>query len=322
MRPTTHLAKVSDKGKKQLRIFANFVEIMTNYSIIIPHKNIPELLERCLASIPQRDDVQVIVVDDGSDEKIVDFARFPGLGRKGVEVIFHKGAVGKNGAGVARNIGLDVAKGKWLVFADADDVFHPALGEAMDAHMNSEADIVFFRHDSMDNDTREIVRINTKRLQTLDDFEKTGDDTRVRYFIWVPWGKFVRREMVEKTGIRYDEVRFSSSQMFSVRTGHAAQGIAYDPAIVYCNVRRQGSLIHEGRRDWDAMAERFDVDLRSAKFVLNAGRGRIFENVVAERWGELAAIDRKKARALVPKLREVCSPRVIRNVRIKSLFRK
>ena len=34
------------------------------YSIIIPHYNIPDLLRRCLESIPQRDDVQVIVVDD------------------------------------------------------------------------------------------------------------------------------------------------------------------------------------------------------------------------------------------------------------------
>lgn len=34
------------------------------YSIIIPHKNILKLLQRCLDSIPERDDVQVIIVDD------------------------------------------------------------------------------------------------------------------------------------------------------------------------------------------------------------------------------------------------------------------
>ena len=50
----------------------------TNYSIIIPHKNIPQLLKRCLDSIPQRDDVQIIVVDDNSSSDIVDFANFPG----------------------------------------------------------------------------------------------------------------------------------------------------------------------------------------------------------------------------------------------------
>ena len=39
-----------------------------NYSFIIPHKNCPDLLQRCVDSIPERDDVQVIVVDDNSDE--------------------------------------------------------------------------------------------------------------------------------------------------------------------------------------------------------------------------------------------------------------
>ena len=59
---------------------------MINYSIIIPHKNIPNLLQRCLDSIPNREDVQIIVVDDNSDPNIVDFDKFPGLNRSNVEV--------------------------------------------------------------------------------------------------------------------------------------------------------------------------------------------------------------------------------------------
>ena len=37
-------------------------------TVIIPHFSIPDLLARCLDSIPQRDDVQVIVVDDHSPD--------------------------------------------------------------------------------------------------------------------------------------------------------------------------------------------------------------------------------------------------------------
>lgn len=37
-----------------------------NYTIIIPHYNIPSLLERCISSIPQRNDIQIIVIDDCS----------------------------------------------------------------------------------------------------------------------------------------------------------------------------------------------------------------------------------------------------------------
>lgn len=49
---------------------------MIYFSIIIPHKNTPDLLQRCLDSIPVCDDVQVIVVDDNNDTDKVDFGHF------------------------------------------------------------------------------------------------------------------------------------------------------------------------------------------------------------------------------------------------------
>ena len=50
-----------------------------NYTIIIPHKNTTDLLRKCIDSIPKRNDVQVIIVDDNSDADKVDFEHFPGL---------------------------------------------------------------------------------------------------------------------------------------------------------------------------------------------------------------------------------------------------
>jgi glycosyltransferase involved in cell wall biosynthesis len=95
---------------------------MTNiiFSVIIPHKNRPDLLQYCLNSIPRRKDIQIIVVDDNSDEDKVNFNKFPGLDDEYVEIYLTK--EGK-GAGYARNMGLKHAKGKWLLFADADDFF-------------------------------------------------------------------------------------------------------------------------------------------------------------------------------------------------------
>ena len=80
---------------------------MKNYSIIIPHKDIPELLQRCLNSIPQREDIEVIIIDDGS--KAV-----PVLTREDAELV---ALLENGGAGHARNIGLQHAKGKWVHFS-------------------------------------------------------------------------------------------------------------------------------------------------------------------------------------------------------------
>ena len=61
-----------------------------HYSIIIPHKNTPRLLERCLYSIPTWDEIQIIIIDDNSNSESVDFSHFPGNGRKNTEVLFTK----------------------------------------------------------------------------------------------------------------------------------------------------------------------------------------------------------------------------------------
>ena len=88
------------------------------FSIIIPHKEIPDLLMRCLQSIPVSEDIQVIVVDDNSADADTYLERYPELLRPYLEFIrTTKGG----GAGYARNVGLEHDKGRWLLCADADE---------------------------------------------------------------------------------------------------------------------------------------------------------------------------------------------------------
>ena len=87
------------------------------YSFIIPHHNCPNLLYRLLDTIPQREDIEIIVVDDNSDADKV-----PLINRNDVQLFLIPASESK-GAGHARNIGLDHAKGKWLLFADSDDYY-------------------------------------------------------------------------------------------------------------------------------------------------------------------------------------------------------
>ena len=122
---------------------------MINYTFIIPHKNIPDLLQRCLNSIPRSEDIQIIVVDDNSDPDKVDFEHFPGVGEPCVEVYFTK--EGK-GAGYARNVVLKHAKGKWLLFADADDLFSYKLNSILNLYVDKDVDVIFFNYDSVYSD--------------------------------------------------------------------------------------------------------------------------------------------------------------------------
>lgn len=98
-------------------ISENMKTMCPAFSIIIPHKDIPDLLMRCLRSIPVSEDIQVIVVDDNSADADTYLDKCPELSRPYLE--FVRTTKGK-GAGYARNVGLDHAKGKWLLFADAE----------------------------------------------------------------------------------------------------------------------------------------------------------------------------------------------------------
>ena len=58
---------------------ANMTSVMPLFSIIIPHKDIPDLLMRWLRSIPMSEDIQVIVVDDNSADAETYLDRYPEL---------------------------------------------------------------------------------------------------------------------------------------------------------------------------------------------------------------------------------------------------
>lgn len=209
-----------------------------NFSFIIPHKNTPELLQKCIDSIPRRDDVQIIVVDDDSDKGKVDFSNFPGLDDPTVEVYLTK--EGK-GAGYARNVGLQHAIGKWIVFADADDFFMPDLAKAMDEYVNSEWDIVFFK-------ARSIELLSNKpsnREQHINeavDNALLSNDFNLFYGLATPYCKFVKKSLVDLNNIHFEEVRWSNDVVFSALIIANAKSITASPIHIYCITRSNNSL--------------------------------------------------------------------------------
>lgn len=217
---------------------------MIIYSIIIPHKNIPKLLQRCLDSIPQRPDLEVIVVDDDSDPDIVDFEQFPGKKRSDTTVIFDKSG---KGAGRARNIGLEHAQGKWLLFADADDFFTYCLNDVLDEYVDCESDIVFFRASSVDcelytNSDRADVFINCY-IQKYFEERHTGE-MLLRYVAGCPWGKLVRHSIVIEHQICFQETAIYNDTKFSYLAGYYAKSIAVDMRAVYCLTQRADSITY------------------------------------------------------------------------------
>lgn len=210
---------------------------MIYYSIIIPHKNIPILLERCLNTIPCREDLEIIIVDDKSDPIVVNFSDFPGKDRIDVKIIFTN--EGK-GAGYARNVGLSNAQGKWIIFADADDYFTENFNLFLDKYKNSESEVIYFKPTS-------ITYLENKELSTrvktyIELFE--GDLNFLRYAYITPWGKFIRRCFIEKNNFLFSEVQWANDTLFMTKVGTTAEKIEIVKNYLYVVDERDGSLTH------------------------------------------------------------------------------
>lgn len=204
---------------------------MIRYSIIIPHKNSIETLKRCLHSIPSRDDIQVIVIDDNSDLSTTDF-KF--TVNPNVELVFTK--EGK-GAGYARNQGLIRARGKWILFADADDFFEKNFDKILDENFNSKAEIVYYKTKSVISETLQAApnRVNYQKMRNIN---------KLRYS-HVPWGKMIRSEFISTHNIRFDETFVANDAYFSVYSGINANHIEFVDKVVYVSTINKNSLFHK-----------------------------------------------------------------------------
>lgn len=210
-----------------------------NYSIIIPHYNIPDLLSRCLRSIPQRDDIQVIVVDDCSPDAESYPDRIPELSRSNVEL--YSTPMGGS-AGRARNVGLEHARGRWLTFVDADDLLVENAFDLLDPLLDRPEDIIYFRSKAVMSDDLDKPSDRNQFVYHFNHYFSTADDRTLRYEFDPLWGKLIKRSFVENFNIRFDEVRYSNDTFFSAAIGVYADKIFVSRDVLYIVTERSGSL--------------------------------------------------------------------------------
>lgn len=247
-----------------------------NYTIIIPHKNVPKLLQRCLGSIPERPDVQVIVVDDNSAPTIVDFENFPGKDRKNTEIYLTK--EGK-GAGYARNVGLRHAKGKWLLFADADDYYIPNAFSVMDANLNEGIDVLYFNIDS-DNITPK-SRVNyINRL--YDAYARTNDAGIVKYGCWTPWNKVLSHRHINSLQLSFDEIPVGNDAIFGLTASKQAKQIKIISNKLYCLTDSPNSLTFR-TTSFNRTMDYLYINMKIDKFLIDVGYSNFCLNVLTPR---------------------------------------
>lgn len=221
-----------------------FLQFMKSYnlSVIIPHYNSSELLEKLLSTIPEQKGLEVIVVDDKSESCHV--KHILNLQKK-YDFVFLKNDTDTKSAGTCRNIGLANAHGKWILFADADDYFTDMFYEYISEYFNSTNDVVFFIPTSIYLETGIEADRHVKYKNILLDYiqdPSQSNELSLRYQMETVWSKMIKKSFIDNKDIKFDEVIASNDVLFSTKVGFFMEQFMISENIIYVVTKNQGSL--------------------------------------------------------------------------------
>ncbi len=224
-------------------------------SVIVTSYNIEGYLAGCLDTVVNQtlDDIEIIVVDDGSSDGTPDVIRRYAEKDARIRPIFlPENTIG--GVASAANAGLDAATGEYVGFADGDDYLELDMFEKLvTAAKADNADLAMCQYKLVDETGKTKAPAERKRWQAfgktehiqLDSDEKTIEILR---FIAVPWRKIYRRELLEANSIRFPVVDyFWEDNPFHWFTVCSAADIVVVPEVLcYHRVGRIGQTMATG----------------------------------------------------------------------------
>ena len=120
-------------------------------SVIVPVYNAEKYLDKCVNSIINQKytNLEIILVDDGSKDNSLDLCKKYAEKDNRIKVI-HKE---NGGLSSARNVGLAVARGEYIMFCDPDDLYLPNSCKVMlNEIIKTHADYVIGNYKNLDED--------------------------------------------------------------------------------------------------------------------------------------------------------------------------
>ncbi|MHD0314255.1 glycosyltransferase [Fusobacterium varium] len=231
-------------------------------SVIIPVYNTEKYLEKCLDSVLKQtlEKIEIIAINDGSKDSSKDILEKYSIFEK-FRIINKK----NEGASKTRNLGINLAKGKFIYFMDADDYIEKnMLLEMYDKAEKDNLDIVVCDYYNEDFKTRKYVKnLDIKENEIISGVEYA------RYLLQsekkiVPsiWGKMIRRSIYINNNIRFPENIFiGEDTVLGIKTAYFSKkvGKINKPFYHYIIHEAQGTKIIDKEKEfldkWNGIKE-------------------------------------------------------------------
>lgn len=212
------------------------------FSIIIPVYNVERYIRRCMDSLMKQtfDDFEVIVVDDETpDNSMAIVQEFVEQFPDKIRTVRQK----NTRQGGARNRGVNMARGEYILFADSDDYVSTDLLQTVDAYLrHTPADILVFRFTSVTESGRELDVAGIGEL-------KPGLYTPMSHeqllsLSAAPWNKVYRSSFYRGCGMQFPEKLLYEDGMTNLLYA-SAKTILVCPESLYYYVQSENSSIRQ-----------------------------------------------------------------------------
>lgn len=209
-------------------------------SVIVPVYKVEAYLSQCIRSITEQtyQNLEIILVDDGSPDQ--SGAICDAWAEKDSRIrVIHKE---NNGAGAARNTGLDVATGELLAFVDSDDYIAPDMYAHLYELMRCGADIAECGFVETNGDNVAFGGAD-ETCQVVTPEEAMRGNIRDTVFRQLIWNKLYRRELTE--GVRFPVGQKIDDEFYTYQLLGKAKQLVRSERICYAYRQQENSVMHE-----------------------------------------------------------------------------
>lgn len=222
-------------------------------SIIVPIYNTEKYLKKCMNSLVGQTlkDIEIICIDDGSQDGSHAILEEYAAKDERIVLITQRNL----GQGVARNKGLDVAKGEYIGFVDSDDWVDVNYFEKMyDCAKRNDADLTCCSIRRI-YPFKQSWRIKIDKEIIIENVDKKYDIAKIPKQCY-PVNKIFKRSKLLKHNLRFPEGKFFEDMAFTMRAVFYLQRMVTVPNVVYWywanmnstvkkkNDKKQSDLIH------------------------------------------------------------------------------
>lgn len=229
-------------------------------SVVVPFYNVAAYAEECVEALCNQTlkDIEIICIDDGSSDGTPCVLEKMATRDPRIHLICKE----NEGAGATRNLGLDLARGKYVSVLDSDDKYNRRMLEiAMLKAELTGADVVLYRstqylqQDDCYVDTPWVVKLPqmpSEEVFRMDDIKSN------RFFAFQGWAwdKLFRRDFIEAHNLRFQNTRIYNDMFFVFAACLLANRMSYiDNVLIHQRKRGGGSLSDAPSPHWASVFE-------------------------------------------------------------------